>query len=133
MAFENMTSEASNVVYYVCSVDDKLKICQPAMYLPVTFEGADYPESQYLAGFAIFYPELGKFEGMVEGSDMCVYYRHLKAGQQIIAYYSTGVTNKVFYIVLDGIKVHDHSSIQQGGPAYATYYSRIREEMEEES
>jgi len=132
MSTGNIELRGDNIITYVCSVNDKLKICQPTYYPPVEIDRDKYSETQALGGFFIVYPELGKFEGFVEGSNMCVYYRHLRAGKQIIQYVSRSLGEYIFYIVLDGIIVHDHSSIPQGGPAYATYYSRIPQEEEEE-
>jgi len=120
---------SGNVTNAVCSVNDKLKLCRPIGYKPVTWEeGAN--EGIYLNGFRVVYPELGKFEGTPEGDTNCVYYRHEKSGRQVIEFMSADLGKHYFYLILEGIVVHDHASIPQGGPAYATYYSEP-EEVEE--
>ena len=119
--------QSDGVITIVCAVNDKFKICRPLGYKPVTW-GEDADKKVYLNGFRVVYPELGEFEGKPEDNkDDCVYYRHLKSGRQIIEFVSIDLGNNYFYIVLEGITVHDHASIPQGGPAYATYYSESGE------
>lgn len=122
-----MEFQSDDITTTICAVGDKLKVCRPLGYKPVTWqEGADV--DIYLNGFRILYPELGKFEGAPEDNKTnCVYYRHEKSGRQVIEFVSTDLGDNYFYIILEGIVVHDHASIPQGGPAYATYYSEIEE------
>ena len=123
----NINLNSENIIRFTCSVGDKLKICQPISYPPVDF-AEDADPDHYLAGFIVLDQTLGKFDGMADGSNMCVYYVHEYSGQQIIQYSSKGLGSKQFYLVLDGMTVHDHASIPQGGPAYATYYAQSPEE-----
>ena len=130
--FNQFQFKSNNVVSIIGSVGDRFKICQPLHYPPAKLNTYNNNEKISLAGFTLLDPTVGQFEGMVENSNMCVYYRHLRKGRQIIQYVSKLVGEYVFYIIIDGILVHDHSTIAQGGPAYATYYSRIPQEEEEE-
>ena len=116
----NLHSE--NVVRFTVSVGELVRLCPPVVYPPEGTPSDDSPETQYLAGFTILKPDLGVFEGLFEGSNMCVKYRHNKSGKQIIQFASIGLGDNKFYAVIDGITVHDHASIPQGGPAFATYY-----------
>lgn len=121
--------DSQNTVSFALSVGDKVKLCAPVNYLPVTFpSGADYDEKYYLNGFILLDQGLGEFEGAPSGSNLCVYYRHKKSGRQIIQYSSGSLGETTFYAILEGITVHDHASIPQGGPAYATYWAETREE-----
>jgi len=116
----NLHSE--NVVRFTASVGDLIRLCPPVVYPPEGKPSDDSPATQYLAGFTILKPDLGEFEGMFSGSNMCVKYRHKKSGKQIIQFASIGLGDVKFYAVIDGITIHDHASIPQGGPAFATYY-----------
>jgi hypothetical protein len=120
----NMYSE--NVTVATCRVGDRLKICAPVTYLPADTSKND---TYHRNGFTILDEDLGEFEAENIG-DMCVYYKHNKSGKQIIQYISQDLSQKVFYLVIDGIVVHDHASIPQGGPAFATYYSETRRREE---
>jgi len=123
---------SENVTTMICTVKDKLKLCRPPGYPPVMW-GEDADKGVYLNGFRVVYPKLGKFDGAPEGNkENCVYYRHEKSGRQIIEFMSTDLGRHYFYIILEGVVVHDHASIPQGGPAYATYYS-APEKKEENS
>lgn len=128
----NIELHGENVIKYTCSVGDKLKICQPVFYPPPSTNKDNEEDLEYeLGGFRILYPDVGKFEGFAKGSNMCIIYKHLLPDRQIIQYSSRVLGEHIFYIILDAVVVHDHSSVQQGGPAYATYYSRIPEEKTE--
>jgi len=127
-----MEFQSDNVTTTICAVGDKLKVCRPLGYKPVTWEeSAD--SKIYLNGFRILYPEIGEFEGKADSSGNCIYYKHLKSGRQVIEFVSTDLGDNYFYVTLEGIVVHDHASIPQGGPAYATYYSEPEEDSGEES
>lgn len=121
--------DSQNVVSFALSVGDRVKLCAPVNYLPVTFpEGAEYDAKYYLNGFIVLDQVLGEFEGSPTGSNLCVYYRHKKSGRQIIQYSSDALGQNTFYAILEGITIHDHASIPQGGPAFATYWAETREE-----
>lgn len=125
-AISELNLNSENVVRFTVSVGDAIKLCPPVVYPPEGKpSGDEFSETQYLAGFTILQPDLGVFEGMSEGSNMCVKYRHTRSGKQIIQYASIGLGDIKFYAVVDGITVHDHASVYQGGPAYATYWSQV--------
>lgn len=121
---------SENVYTFICSVGDTVEICRPLGYPPVSWgEGKD--PSIYLNGFRILYPELGKFDG--SPGNRCVNYVHEQSGSQVIQYMSVGLGTVIFYAVLEGIIIHDHASIPQGGPAFATYYAELPEDAGEET
>lgn len=125
----NLNIDSQNTVSFALSVGDKVKLCAPVNYLPVSFPTGDaYDAKYYLNGFIILDQGIGEFEGTPAGSNLCVYYRHNKSGRQIIQYSSASLGETTFYAILEGITVHDHASIPQGGPAYATYWAETREE-----
>ena len=125
----NININSQNVVSFALNVGDRVKLCAPINYLPVTFPtDAAYAIKYYLNGFIVLNQGIGEFEGTPAGSNLCVYYRHKKSGRQIIQYSSDSLGETTFYAILEGITVHDHASIAQGGPAYATYWSESREE-----
>jgi len=108
---------------FACRVGDKIKITRPLGYPPIEFTGDNYDPKYYLNGFVIKYQNLGEFEGGID--ETAVYYRHKVPGRQIIEYVSNGLGQYRFQAVLEGITVHDHSSVYTGGPAFATYYAEV--------
>jgi len=78
--------------------------------------------------------KLGKFIRLndVNSKSGFVYYEHLESGRQIIRYKSQTLTTVLFYIVVQGVQIHDHASIYQGGPAFATYYAELPADAAEE-
>ncbi|HEC64043.1 hypothetical protein LCGC14_0717000 [marine sediment metagenome] len=130
MAFDASTEinlDSENVVEFTVSVGDTIKLCPPPSYPPMGFTNKD--TTQYLKGFLILRPDLGKFTGLLGA---CVKYKHEKSGKQIIQFASRGLGEKYFYAIVAGITVHDHASIAQGGPAFATYFSDVPAEQTEE-
>lgn len=120
---DEINLDGENLVEFVVTVGDLIQICPPVVYPPIPFiSGQTAQPTQYMNGFIILKPELGEFEAS-DGN--CVKYRHKKSGKQIIQYASQGLGEKYFYAVVAGITVHDHASIAQGGPAYATYYADV--------
>ena len=125
--------DSQNVISFALSVGDKIKLCAPVNYPPVTFPtNPEYAPEYYLRGFIVLNKELGQFEGSPDGSNLCVYYKHKKSGRQIIQYSSVGLGETTFYAIVEAITVHDHASIPQGGPAFATYYAELPEDAAEE-
>lgn len=111
--------DGENVIKFTIRVGDTIQLCPPIAYPPYkTLNG-----TKELAGFKLLDEDLGDFEGMSANSNMCVKYKHKISGKQIIQYISRGLGEKNFYAVLDGVLVHDHGSIFQGGPAFATYFA----------
>ena len=120
----NLEVDSQNITKFTASVGDKVKICAPAHHPPISKpDGVE--ASQFLNGFILIYPDIGSFEG---SSGRCIYYKHNRSGQQILKYVSAGLGYTEFYAIIDGITVHDHASVYQGGPAYATYYAQVEEE-----
>ena len=127
-----MKLKSDNIANMSCGVGDKLKISRPIGYKPTTW-ASDLNEKFFLNGFKVIYTEIGEFEGSPDDTGNHVYYRHKKSGQQIIEFISKGLGTVYFYLVLEGVMPHDHASIPQGGPAYATYFSEAAEQIEEGS
>jgi len=117
---------SENVTNAVCSVNDKLELHRPVGYPPAEWPKDANPKI-YLNGFRVVYSELGEFEKIPDEDNM-VYYKHLKSGHQVIEFVSDFLGRHYFYLILEGITIHDHASIPQGGPAYATYYSEPERE-----
>jgi len=132
-----ITPDSELVTKFIASVGDVVKICRPLGYPYKPSKTSWDPDSEIedeeenksaskLYGFEILNTNLGEFvnySNVTENTE-CVYYQHNKSGKQIIKYSAKGVIiPTTFYIMVEGIVVHDHASIYQGGPAYATYYS----------
>jgi len=117
------------VTTFTVGVGDRVKIVRPEGFPPCVW--VDKDSRYFLNGFRVMYQDIGEFVGSPNNSADAVYYKHKQSGKQIIQYISDseeGLGLAVFYVVLQGIQVHDHASIYQGGPAYATYFSEIEEE-----
>ena len=126
-----------NVTTFTASIGDVIKITRPVGYptYPPGKAPTDVPSGEYEAyGFKILDQNLGKFIRLDEVTlkSGCVYYEHLKSGRQIIRYKSKSLTDTLFYIIVQGIQIHDHASIYQGGPAFATYYAELPADAAEE-
>lgn len=122
-----------NVTTFTASVKDVIKITRPVGYpaYPRGKEPAEPTVTNYEAyGFKILDQSLGKFIRLdeVDYRKGYVYYQHEKSGRQIIRYKSKNLHDVLFYIIVQGIQIHDHASIYQGGPAFATYWAETREE-----
>jgi len=122
----NIDIDSQNIVRFTASIGDKIKICAPAHHLPISTKPDNVEADQFSNGFVLYYPNIGSFES--GAGARCVYYRHKRSGAQIIKYISVGLGTTEFYAIVDGIIVHDHASVYQGGPAYATYYAEVEEE-----
>ena len=126
-----------NITTFVASVGDVIKINRPVGYPPYP-PGKDTSKikaSQYEAyGFRVLDEILGEFTKLEDTTlkKACVYYKHLKSGRQIIKYKSQSLTDTLLYIIVQGIQIHDHASIYQGGPAFATYYAELSADAAEE-
>jgi len=126
----NSLSNKTNITSFTASVGDIIKISRPVGYPPWPHDArpAEHTASAVDAwGFKIGDGGLGSFVdlGGVNWDSGFVYYMHTKSGRQIIEYVSNGLQVVYFYIVIAGVQVHDHASIYQGGPAFATYYARV--------
>jgi hypothetical protein len=77
-------------------------------------------------GFSLVEPINGV---ILENSVDYIKYKHEKFGRQVIKYISNGgLYHLTFYLAVDSISLHDHSTISTGGPAFATYYTDISQE-----
>lgn len=104
-----------------CNVGNTVLLTRPLYY-----KGIEQGDDKEVAvnGFRILYPALGKFiEHSTDEGKSWVKYQHLRSGQQVIEFRSRDLGTHVFTCVIQGIVVHDHASVDMGGPAYATYYS----------
>lgn len=119
----------TEVTYFTLSVGESVKIC-PLIPDPPALEDSSTSDVTSVRGFKLLDPSLGELSE-AEGSDICVIYKHNKSGRQIIEYPTAGLSNRVFYAVLTGILVHDHASIYEGGPAFATYFTEVPGRTEE--
>jgi len=120
----NIDVDSQNITKFTASVGDKIKICAPAHHLPAG-KPDNIKADQFSNGFILYYPNIGAFES--GAGARCVFYRHNRSGVQIIKYVSVGLGTTEFYAIVDGIVVHTHASVYQGGPAYATYYAEVEE------
>jgi hypothetical protein len=129
MADDQITlGDKDNISYFSISVGDTVRVCRPQGFKPWRGSkpaGMPDPGTYYQYGFTVMYKEIGQFEDKMAENSYCVKYKHLKSGKQIIRYDAGGALSKdtAFYIVLQPVIVHDHASVYQGGPAYATYYA----------
>jgi len=124
-----------NVTTFIASIGDNLKINRPLGYPPYAPGTAAKQPTDYEAyGFKILDQKLGKFIRLndVNSKSGFVYYEHLESGRQIIRYKSQTLTTTLFYIIVQSIQIHDHASIYQGGPAFATYYAELPADAAEE-
>lgn len=132
------TTNPATTTFFAANVGDVIRIRRPVGY-PHRGAGSGESEKKYeCLGFKIMNEDLGHFvrtenEEYTPDNSLCVYYKHEKSGKQVIQYNANGGLKPiVFYITIQGITVHDHGSIHMGGPAYATYYAEVPEEMVEE-
>ena len=126
-----------NVTTFTASIGDVMKINRPVGYPPYTpgKTPSDPTKTEYeVYGFKILDQQLGKFIRLNEVTlkSGFVYYEHQKSGRQVIRYKAQTLTITLFYIIVQGVLIHDHASIYQGGPAFATYYAELPEDAEEE-
>jgi hypothetical protein len=82
-------------------------------------------------GFTLLPPVFGE---IIDGDEEdYIVYKHTSAGRQIIQFTSNeAIRPRVFYLILDGITLHDHASLSMGGPAFATYFTGVTRTSQEE-
>lgn len=121
-----------NVSFFSANVGDVIEVCRPPGFparVPDTSVEMEYTD--YIRhGFEIMYPTMGRFIGTATENDLCLKYKHEKSGKQVIRYVATGSIKgtTVLYLIIQPMTIHDHASIYQGGPAYATYYADVHVE-----
>lgn len=132
MALSDINIDSENTVSFAVGVGDTVELVRPLGYPPIDYSDADsYDPKYYLNGFRILDEAIGEFEEA--SGNMGVIYKHNQSGKQVIQYTSDGLTTMSFYAILQGITIHDHASVYQGGPAYGTYYANILAQEEEGS
>jgi len=121
---------APNTRFISLMVGRRLKLFRPGGYPGVEYAGGD--AKYYSNGFKILYPELGEFtESSSDDGKSWVIYKHLKSGKQVIEFISDSLGTVKFHLVAQGVQIHDHASIEMGGPAFATYYTEPTTPVEE--
>ena len=126
-----------NVTTFTASIGDVIKITRPVGYPPYApgkTPSAPTKTEYEVYGFKILDQQLGHFIRLSEINlnSGFVYYEHLKSGRQIVRYKAQTLTVTLFYIIVQGVQIHDHASIYQGGPAFATYFAELPEDAAEE-
>lgn len=119
---------SSNVTNISCMVNDRIMLMRPS------YKGVDFSrESDYSRfGFRVLFPEIGKFiEDSGDTEKSYVIYLHEQSGQQIIEFKSIELGAFTFYVIITGIPLHDHASVEMGGPAYAAYFTETDQAPEE--
>lgn len=87
-----------------------------ARLAPIIVDGE---QVDLINGFWISNNDIGTIEQILGRA--AVTYTHKKAENNSIIFYARDEATKVLFNVL-AVVIHDHSTITQGGPAYATYY-----------
>ena len=111
-----------------CAPGDSVRICHSPYFKGVA-------DADLVNGFRLSYPDMGSLSASTDGGDNdgsdgwnCVEYSHENYGTQVVEFIEN-MSRRRSYIQVEGnIPIHDHASIPQGGPAYATYYSEIEED-----
>lgn len=103
-----------------CSVGDTVRICHSKH-----FRGIE--ASELTRGFRLSNPDLGELTDTGVDEWNCVNYIHKYPGKQVVEFIEAQARRRSYIEISGSIRIHDHASIPQGGPAYATYYSEIEE------
>lgn len=77
-------------------------------------------------GFRVLDEKVGTIEQVADKA--AVIYKHKKAEANTIVFYAR--TGEVGFCNVISVPIHDHSTIVQGGPALATYFSDDQEDSE---
>ena len=102
-----------------CAVGDTVKVCHSKFKRGL--------QNEYLFnGFRLSNPDLGELK--ISDEWRCVYYKHNKSGKQIIEFIDSLTRSRDYIEISGSIRIHDHASIPEGGPAFATYFSEIEDE-----
>jgi hypothetical protein len=106
-----------------CGVGDVITICHSNLKRGIvtgSIEGV-------INGFRMVYPDLGELDESTKGWN-CIKYHHRQPGIQVLEFIEDRALERSTLEIHGGIMVHDHASIQMGGPAFATYYTEIEDE-----
>lgn len=83
-----------------------------------------------LRGFMVENENVGEIRANPNKSAASVLYKQKLSGENRIYFFAATGESAVCNVTQ--IPVHDHSSIMQGGPAYATYYTNVEEQTQEQ-
>jgi len=123
----NVRIGSPNVTTFAANVGDKITIFRPVgyPYYPPDKLPEEVKTATECLGFRLRDEDLGEFTDFDDISYELGYviYQHNKQGQQIISYTSHIMYDTTFYLIIQGLLIHDHASVYTGGPAYATYYT----------
>jgi len=74
---------------------------------------------QLLSGFAVDDDAVGSLRSA--SGDVAAVYKHTRPEKNFIYFFA--LTGEMAVVSIVAVPIHDHSSIIQGGPAYATYFN----------
>lgn len=117
----NKTGDVGTQTFY-CAAGDELEICHPLFCKGMETAKSTNEDLKALKGFRLIFPELGDITECVPKKWNGIRYHHKKSGQQIIEF-TEDLGLRRSYLIVETVSPHDHGTIAQGGPAFATYYS----------
>jgi len=128
-SYSTSSIDQRTATFFTVGVGESIRICPHITDPPATADNNSTSGS--VRGFILSNTEIGE---LIEDpkSEICVIYKHKKSGKQLLIYPTGGLSKRIFYAVLTGIVPHDHASVYQGGPAFATYFSDIDSSQTEE-
>jgi len=74
---------------------------------------------QLMSGFAVDDEAVGSLRPA--SGDVAIIYKHTRPEKNFIYFFA--LTGEMAVVSIVAVPIHDHSSIIQGGPAYATYFN----------
>ena len=93
----------------------------PTTDATVTYEGEEHTLK---LGFLITNTEVGKLVEESGAAKAGITYQQIKHGDNKIVFFANTGERAIVNVI--GVPIHDHSSIVQGGPAFGSYYSYIK-------
>jgi hypothetical protein len=98
----------------------------PTQDTELTYDGQKYgtEDRPIVLGFIVTNNDVGKLEPRSGTDKAAVIYKHEKPGDNKLVFFA--VTGERAIVNVINIPIHDHSSIVQGGPAFGSYYSAIK-------
>jgi len=95
--------------------------------LPVKIEeDGEIKTVELMNGFCVLDDKVGTIETV--SNEASVIYKHKKAENNTIIFYAR--TGEIGFCNIISVPIHDHSTILQGGPALATFFSDDQEGSE---
>ena len=86
---------------------------------------------ELINGFYVTNKEVGKIEKITDKEGLCVKYTQLEIGQNAILFHAYNPAHSSVFNIIHA-PIHDHSDMTTGGPGYATYYSEIEKNEQQE-